>query len=147
MYTGYLGSCLLGDLDWGIFGHMISVMWYTITRWCFIPWHYCKGICAPSCLKSLVTHVATLSSWHQIRYRSCGSLTLCEGNPWITGGPPHKSPVLRKALLCHGVSHWDGFFSIAIWFMIMFTLNLLTNQCMLLCFYLCFPWPLLTEMD
>ena len=36
-------------------------------------------------------------------YQRFTLLALCEDNPAVTGGFPHKVPEMRKALSCHGI--------------------------------------------
>ena len=56
--------------------------------------------CLPTVYSTVCTH------WHQRKHQNSASLVLCEGNPPITGGFPHKGPVIRKVHPFHDAIMW-----------------------------------------
>ena len=67
--------------------------------------HYCDVKWAPRHLNSPASRLllAVCSCWHQRKHQSSSLLALCEGNPQVTGGFPHKGPALRNTVPCQGV--------------------------------------------
>ena len=77
-------------------------------------WCICVSLrCARSDLQSWITYTCIVwdclsiacSSSQQRKHQSSSLLSLCEGNTPVTGGPPHKVPVIWNALqwVCYQV--------------------------------------------
>ena len=102
-------SCLLNYsiILWKLTCNKIMALkhvWIIFLIWIYI-FHHSDATWAPWHLKLLATQlfVSQLVQAHIKKKSKLSPLALCEGNPPVTDGSPHRGPVMQKALTWYDI--------------------------------------------